>query len=383
MAARHLGDHRMNRPRTVDKDLPPRMLRRRRKLVSGEVWIGYYYNAGADETGKRVEIPLGTDLDAAKVKWAELEGKAQPPVELSKLEAAFRKYITDIIPTKAPKTRTLNLAEIETLRKYFRGASFANVKTKHLAAYRDGRKTKKRLRKDGTVRDPGGKPAPVAANRELALFSDVWNYAREWGYTDLPNPAAKMKRNKETPRDFYADAEVWDAVREAGTPELRDALDLAYLSGQRPSDVVAFSERHIVNDALMVKQGKTGKRLRIELTDQDSGARTQLGALIDAIRKRPVRGLKLLCTPTGTAVTKHMLRTRFEDAREAAALKADGAGDEDLAARIRQFQFRDARSKAASEIESIEQASKLLGHTKEQITRTVYRRVGERAKPTR
>ena len=54
-----------------------------------------------------------------------------------------------------------------------------------------------------------------------------------------------------------------------------------------------------------------------------------------------------------------------------------------LAAAIRQFQFRDIRPKAASEIEDLGRASKLLGHTDKRITETVYRRVGEVVDPTR
>ncbi len=54
-----------------------------------------------------------------------------------------------------------------------------------------------------------------------------------------------------------------------------------------------------------------------------------------------------------------------------------------MAIRIRQFQFRDIRPKAATEIEDISHASKLLGHTKEEITRRVYRRIGEAVDPTK
>jgi hypothetical protein len=53
------------RPKTTGIKLPPRMLARRRKLKSGAVWIGYYYN-GRDVDGKRMEVALGTDLDEAK-----------------------------------------------------------------------------------------------------------------------------------------------------------------------------------------------------------------------------------------------------------------------------------------------------------------------------
>ena len=60
-----------------------------------------------------------------------------------------------------------------------------------------------------------------------------------------------------------------------------------------------------------------------------------------------------------------MLRTRFEAAREATAFQGRDAGDMELAEPIKRFQFREARPKAASEIEDLKQASQLLGHTKE------------------
>lgn len=58
--------------KTSNRDLPPRMLRRVRNLKSGAQWVGYYYD-GRDANGKLVEIPLGTDLDVAKMEWAKLD----------------------------------------------------------------------------------------------------------------------------------------------------------------------------------------------------------------------------------------------------------------------------------------------------------------------
>lgn len=78
-----------------------------------------------------------------------------------------------------------------------------------------------------------------------------------------------------------------------------------------------------------------------------------------------------------------MLRNRWDEARATAAAKAASAGDTALAERIRQFQFKDIRPKAASEIEDLTAASRLLGHSKEEITKKVYRRVGEVVNPTR
>jgi len=48
-------------------------------------------------------------------------------------------------------------------------------------------------------------------------------------------PVRGVRKNKEVPRDFYADKAVWDAVRNAGCEELQDAMDLNYLTGQRPA----------------------------------------------------------------------------------------------------------------------------------------------------
>ena len=81
-------------------------------------------------------------------------------------------------------------------------------------------------------------------------------------------------------------------------------------------------------------------------------------------------------------MSQQMLRNRWDEAREKAAIKAAADGDSALAISIRQFQFRDIRPKAASEI-ALEHASRLLGHSSEEMTRKVYRRVGEIVKPTK
>jgi integrase len=132
--------------------------------------------------------------------------------------------------------------------------------------------------------------------------------------------------------------------------------------------------------ALELTQNKTRKKLRI-LAQDEAGNITQLGVLIDRIKNRPrkISSLYLISTPQGARLTHPMLRKRFEAARDAAAKHTT---DAELAERIRLFQFRDIRPKAASETD-LSHASKLLGHTDKQITRTVYQRVGETVMPTK
>ena len=74
---------------------------------------------------------------------------------------------------------------------------------------------------------------------------------------------------------------------------------------------------------------------------------------------------------------------RWDKAREKAQQNALEQGDPMLAAKIGGFQFRDIRPKAVSEIIDIGDASLLLGHSKQEITKRVYRRIGATAKPSK
>lgn len=91
------------RPKTTNRDLPPRMLRRKRTLKSGKVWEAFYY-AGRRDDGSRIEIPLGHDLNEAKRRWADLECRTIP-TETGLLRFIFDRYVKEIVPAKAPRTQ--------------------------------------------------------------------------------------------------------------------------------------------------------------------------------------------------------------------------------------------------------------------------------------
>ncbi|MBT8765039.1 hypothetical protein J7302_02655 [Pseudomonas sp. DB1] len=72
---------------------------------------------------------------------------------------------------------------------------------------------------------------------------------------------------------------------------MRDAMDLAYLAGQRVADTLKMDDRDIKDGLLYVRQGKTGYK---------------------------VRSTRLVVVENGQAMTYSMLRGRFDAAREAA-----------------------------------------------------------------
>ncbi|MFG0529320.1 tyrosine-type recombinase/integrase [Pseudomonas sp. yb_2] len=348
------------RPRkTENRDLPPGMYRRKRTRANGKVWEALYYRDGS---GK--DIFLGNDLVKAKLKWAELEAKSVPK-ELTIMKGIFDQYLLKIIPGKAARTQKDNIYELKQLREVFDSAPIDAITPAMIAQYRDSRTAKTR------------------ANREIALLSHVFNTAREWGLTTKNNPCLGVRKNKEKPRDYYANEAVWQAVYEEAADELKDAMDLAYLTGQRPADVLSMRRDDIEGIYLLVSQGKTGKRLRIML--QTNGVNNSLGNLLDRIMRRNSEHLSpfFILNSNGKRLSWEMLRNRWQDARESARAKAIGNKQPELANRIAQFQFRDIRPKAASEISDLTDASLLLGHSKEGITERVYRRVGAIAKPSK
>ena len=306
------------RPKTSAIDLPPRMLRRKKKLKSGKIWISYYYN-GRDEDGRRSEIPLGADLSEAKKRWAEFEYQPAPK-DTKLLNSIFDRYIKEILPLKAPRTQRDNLDCLKFLRPVFGEVAIDDLTPQHLAAYRDKRSAK------------------VRANREVSLLSHVFNLAREWGFTSRDNPARGLRKNKESPRDFYVDDTVWMAVYEFASVELQDALDLAYLTGQRVADVLKMSYHDLTSDSLYVCQGKTKKKLRILIRLED-GTPTQLASVLERITKRDrkVKSLNLIATPAGRALNKGMLRTRFDAARTSAIAKAKNIGSDEMLALARRI----------------------------------------------
>lgn len=283
------------------------------------------------------------------------------------MNQVFDRYVDSIIPTKAKRTQDDNAKEMKRLRAAFGDAPIDSITTPVVAQYRDARTAKTR------------------ANREIALLSHVFTIAREWGLTDKANPCFGLRRNKEKVRDYYATATVWDAVYGKAVQELRDAMDLAYLTGQRPADTLKAATSDISGEYFLVKQGKTEKRLRIRLVFE--GEPTGLGVFIEDLQERRrisgIRGSRLITNTSGLRMSMAMMNNRWTDARELAAEQAILDGDAELAAQIRGFQFRDIRPKAASEIEDISHASRLLGHSKEKITKDVYRRVGEVVRPTK
>lgn len=342
----------MGRKPTKNLNLPQHM--RKRVQRSGKVY--YYFDTGAKP---RKEIPLGEDYFVALRRYAELQQieKTDEPT----FGDVIIKYSAEVLSTLATTTQATHKSDMKHLE-----AGFAKFTLDQIRPV--------------TIRDflAKHKDKPTTANRCKRLFSTLWNHARGWGYTDAENPCVGIMGHSLKKREVYVTDEVFDAVRACASEPLREALEFAYLTGQRPGDALKARVDDIQDGILLVDQGKTGKKLRIAIVGQlaDLIARIQ----VKKAAHKTVHA-QILMVRDGQPMTKQILRDHFKKAKDTAAEKYP-----DLAGAIKAFWFYDLRAKAADDTadgRGEEAARDLLGHESVNTTRRHYLRRGKVVGPTK
>lgn len=375
----------MGRRPTVNLNLPPGM--RPKKGARGQVW--YYLDKGVQPNGSRPWIPLGSSFPDALRAYAELVETVKTPA------VTVPELLNDWNTRTAAGRKAGTLDDIRFslpyLMRFFGDppARLDQVEPIHVRQYLDWRVTEaKKAKKERNAKRiaAGRKPVvikpnegAVRANREIAWFSAAWNWARDRGITKAPNPCTGIKRHKEGGRDIYVEDDELTAILQYADEPLREAIELAYLIGQRPGDLREIRETDIRDGCIVLEQGKTDAKLRIEIT----GALDELLTRIKARKTKieGVRTLALVCNERGQPLLKSAMRYRFDKARNAAA---SAAKDKAQAERLRSIQFRDLRAKAASDVEALDKAQKLLGHTSRDMTEHyVRKRRGEKVSPVK
>lgn len=296
-------------------------------------------------------INLGHDLREAKRQLLELEGEAPEP-------GSIADYLDDLIKTRwklvakkklATRTVETNESEAEQLKEAFGKMKPEAIKPSHVYLY---------------LHKYRGAESPVRANREIALFSTLFNGLLGTGVVDR-NPCVGVERNTEIPRDrLVSDKEFKSFLKYCwrhGDAGRRIALAgyIAYITGKAQGQILRLNRGQLTKDGIAFAKRKRGAETLVLWTPL-------LRKLIKASIDMPctIDPLYVIHSQAGTPYTTSGFKALWHRRMgEWCAL-----GHE-------RFTFHDLRAKAVTDMtEQGRKASDLTGHRQESTIASVYDR---------
>lgn len=177
------------------------------------------------------------------------------PSERITFEAAMKRYLAEVTPTKRPTTQNNERKRATPLVDFFGKYSLAAITADLIAEYRD-----KRLAGEDRMRNE--KPQPRAANTvrlELALLGHLFTIVvKEWGLGLPFNPILNIRRPAPGPgrnRRLAKDEEklLLNAVDKHTNPMLSWIVRIAIETGMRSSEIVTLTRAQVDVDRRIVR----------------------------------------------------------------------------------------------------------------------------------
>ena len=321
------------------------------RLINGSFY--FYRRTGG---GKRESVSLGKDETQMRKQWAELTRFS--PSKPGSFGELLDRYMCEVLPEKDKKTGRYILADAtrdsyttssKVLRHHFGDMLYAKNEVEA--------STGKFIRAMDIAQFLRNATAQTQANRHIGLMSVVFNRAREWGLTEY-NPCFKVRRNKETPRDFEPTATGLDSLLNATKNEMMKlVIRFAAITGWREGDIRLLRKDQLQEDGIFLRTSKVGKKQLWVWTPE-------LRAIVESakgLRGNKVSSLWVFPSRNGTPYTIDGFQSNWARIRSKAGLKG--------------MHFHDIRSFAGDEAEAAGlDASKFLGHSDPKVTRRHYLR---------
>lgn len=274
-----------------------------------------------------------------KNKWHRLAGNLHDAlVEYARLTAgpetgALAKLVVDVLDdlktTVAPSTYKNYVTCSRRFLEAFAEFAPQQIKPKHVGRFLDDHKATLSM-----------------ANLLHSFMRNVFRRAVRWGVVDA-DPTRDILKFKTEGRDRLITQGEWKRIQAHASPTLRCMMDIAYLTGQRISDVMKIRYSDITEEGVFVKQGKTKVRRLIQMTPDLDAAIKEARAI-----HQSVKGLTLFHKRDGMPLAYSTMYGHWRRACEAA--------------KVRGAHFHDIRAGTATDADEAGMDSKgLLGHTTE------------------
>lgn len=303
---------------------------------------------------------IGTDVKVAKERAALYNDPEGVFGTVGYWLQRFLVHYAGLVKTGARAQRTLDdyTKNAEPLKAFFGSMLPEHIQPIHVQSYID-------------IGGEAGRA--VRANREIACLSSCLSWLMRTGQTILQvNPcmqASGTKKNSESQRERYVTHDEYREVWDAANVQVRMLMELTYRTLQRPeSDIlqwtaaIATREPHTNRRILEFTQGKTGRRVRIAMTEQ-----LEL-LVLRAVGPRPQPTQPLVHTLQGESYTYTGITSMLTRAIKKANKERERKG----LSRIAAFGFRDLKGKGATDMwlngTPIEQIQLLCGHSDKSTT---------------
>lgn len=317
--------------------------------------------------GGKSEVTLGlgkTQAEAEKnafLTWSQKIHANTTPLTMADL---LDRYAAEVVPTKGKKTQTSNLQSIARLRAA-NGAIPVSEYRSHMAyQYRDAVARAK---------------SQKIANLDLEVLSHAFTKAFEWG-ADITEHPIKGKVTKFTmfARERYVTDEELKHFLSVANPFLKAYVPLKLATGKDQSMVLAIKMQDIREDALYFPkrfkiEGKSKSAKASLMPFEHNGQSTGLREVLDSVlawRKKAVKieSEYLFVARTGKPYFDGENNSAFKSMWQRAMRKALEETELEES-----FTEHDLCSKTASDVETVEEAARLRGHTNTRTTEENYR----------
>lgn len=302
------------RPRKQNRNLPARMY-----LKHGRYW---YVEHGKWRA-------LSRDYAEALTQYAQRTSAAGDG-----MAALIDRFLIEVAATKTAKTEKEYKRLGERLKTVFAEFRPHQVKPHHVQQ----------------VIAHEAKKHPTQANRMRQLLSAIFAYAVSTLGVAERNPCRDTKGVHVKKRDRYiADAE-FTAVKAKASPSIACIMDFCYLTAQRISDVLKVRLSDVTAEGVYFQQGKTGKKLLVQMTPD-------LAEVIERARAlhTKVRGMTLFHGRGGKPYGYFGVSAMFRRACKKA--------------KVEDFHLHDIRAKALTDAERQGlNAQRLAGHKSRTMT---------------
>lgn len=343
----------MPKPRlAANKELPKRW-----RFFHGAYWYRVPPGLEAQWGGKK-DYRLGVTLADAHRAFAERVGA---PVVARTIGELLDQYALEVVPTKAPVSRTTNLIFIKKLRGRFGHMPLTDIRPTHIYQYVRWRSAK------------------VSAQREVEILSHAYTKAVEWGLLDRHPLKGQVRLTAPKARTRYV--EDWEVQECLSLPAKRGKgsvlmvqayIRLKLLTGLARSDLLRLRQGvHLRDDGIHVTRHKTNTRPTVYTYAKVPERRDAVDACLAA---RPALSPFLFCNRRGEGYIN-------EDTGECHGFDSIWSRFMDRVLKetkvTQRFTEHDLRAKVSSDAGSLERARALLQLASVNTALKFYRRKAE------